>query len=499
MRISIFAIICLLLISCQPATKTEDAPFDQLTQLIDQYANDALQPDHINSIAVAVYKDGKMYHNYFGELDKNAQNKPNDNTLYEIASITKVFAGSLAAKAVLEHKIALDDDIRNYLESPYPNLEFEGHPITIRHLLTHTLGLKDRRPKEFGNVIKKISEGYYENRVIDYTMTDFLEELKTSEVNKKPGTFYEYNSAGPELVAHILGKVYQKPYKELLMSFLSELDMNDTFLLDNSPEGSKDIANGYDSDRKIVPKDKNPLTGGAFGLISTLPDLMKFMKFQLESDDPLIKESTKILYEDDDDNVMGYLWQDMGIAEEEGFYYSKTGTSEGIQSGLLLCPDSNYGQIVLINNNSDESFDDWIQLFIGKIEPDLIKFPKINLTSLLKSKFLENKEAGVTAFNALKDQEDKYFNTSLSYALNRIGYDLLASEKNRKEAIEMFEFAVKKFPDNANLFDSLGEAYLTDENYKKALENYKISLKLNPNNDHAKDVISNIEQSKSIQ
>lgn len=53
--------------------------------------------------------------------------------------------------------------------------------------------------------------------------------------------------------------------------------MNNTFLLDNSQKKVKNLANGYNSAGGIAPKYINPLTGGAFGLISTLPDLMKFM------------------------------------------------------------------------------------------------------------------------------------------------------------------------------------------------------------------------------
>ena len=55
----------------------------------------------------------------FNELKGLIDNPPNDKTLYEIASVSKVFAGSLAAKADLENKLTLDDDIRKYLVDEY--------------------------------------------------------------------------------------------------------------------------------------------------------------------------------------------------------------------------------------------------------------------------------------------------------------------------------------------------------------------------------------------
>jgi CubicO group peptidase (beta-lactamase class C family) len=131
----IFALIAVIILGCQSSTKTEEFSFKQLTNLIDQYVDTTLKKGNINSLSVVVYKDGQVYHNYYGSIQKNSENLPNDNTLYEIASITKVFVGSLAAKAVLKNKIAFDNDIRNYLKGDYPNLECKGTPITIKNLI----------------------------------------------------------------------------------------------------------------------------------------------------------------------------------------------------------------------------------------------------------------------------------------------------------------------------------------------------------------------------
>lgn len=127
--------------------KSKEKPFDKLINLINQYAENEIKKGNINSIALAVYRNGEVFHNYYGEIDKNSHTKPDDKTLYEIASISKVFVGSLVAKAVLEGKVKLDDDIRIYLTGEYKNLEFENTPITIKNLLTHTLGFKNKTPK----------------------------------------------------------------------------------------------------------------------------------------------------------------------------------------------------------------------------------------------------------------------------------------------------------------------------------------------------------------
>ncbi|SDH21463.1 Beta-lactamase [Mucilaginibacter gossypii] len=52
--------------------------------------------------------------------------------------MTKSFTGILLAQAVIDKKIALDDDIRKYLKGDYPNLVHQATPIRIRDLTNHT-------------------------------------------------------------------------------------------------------------------------------------------------------------------------------------------------------------------------------------------------------------------------------------------------------------------------------------------------------------------------
>ncbi len=487
----IFALISVIILGCQSSTKTEEPSFKQLTNLIDQYADNTLKKGNINSLAVAVYKDGQVYHNYYGSIHKNYQNLPNDNTLYEIASITKVFVGSLAAKAVLENKIALDNDIRNYLKGDYPNLEYEGTPITIKNLLTHTLGFKNKKPKYLEEIENKISDGYYENRSIEYNINDFLEELKTIELDKKPGTFYNYNSIGPELLAYILEQVYSDSFENVLTTFLDEIDMKDTYLQNSQEQQSKYLMDGYDENGKLAPKSKSALLGGGGGMLSTLPDLMKFMKFQLESNNSLIKESTQKLFENNDGDKLGYLWE-VDIAEEEGFYYLKSGTSNGIQSIILICPDTDYGLILIANNTSEKAFYDWANLY-SQIESDLIKYPRANLVSLLKEELVTNPEQAIEKYKEFVKEINKYYSNPDD--LNTIGYELLNANKTKK-SIQIFKLLVSEFPENFNAYDSLGEAYFVNNDYTNALINYKKSLELNPNNENAKIYISKIKKIK---
>ncbi len=76
--------------------------------------------------------------------------------------------------------------------------------------------------------------------------------------------------------------------------------------------------------------------------------------------------------------------------------------------------------------------------------------------------------------------------------LNTLGYKLLADGKI-KEAVAILELNVSAYPESANVYDSLGEAYLADEQKDKALENYEKSLQLNPKNENAAEMIKKIK------
>ncbi|PCJ98841.1 MAG: hypothetical protein COA50_00970 [Flavobacteriaceae bacterium] len=154
-----------------------------------------------HSVSIAVYKNGKSISSHFGELTIGKANTPTDSTIYEIASVSKTFLGTLVAQAVLDGVIMLEDDIRKHLREPYPNLEYKGEPIRIKHLLTHKSG--------FPNFPIKGD-----------TKSNFFEGLKEIKIKSPPGTDYNYSNTAPELMAYILEQVYNVAYEDFVLNFI---------------------------------------------------------------------------------------------------------------------------------------------------------------------------------------------------------------------------------------------------------------------------------------
>ena len=75
--------------------------------------------------------------------------------------------------------------------------------------------------------------------------------------------------------------------------------------------------------------------------------------------------------------------------------------------------------------------------------------------------------------------------------VNRLGYDLLRDDRF-EAAIAVFRRNVERFPESANTYDSLGEAYLEAGRLEAALENYQRSVELDPGNDNGRAAIERI-------
>jgi D-alanyl-D-alanine-carboxypeptidase/D-alanyl-D-alanine-endopeptidase len=86
-------------------------------------------------LSIGIYKNGKVYSYNYGTTQRENPKLPTNKTVYEIGSISKTFTGTLLAQAVKDKKVKIDDDIRKYLDGSYPNLEYQGKPIKLSHLV----------------------------------------------------------------------------------------------------------------------------------------------------------------------------------------------------------------------------------------------------------------------------------------------------------------------------------------------------------------------------
>lgn len=111
-----------------------------------------------------------------------------------------------------------------------------------------------------------------------------------------------------------------------------------------------------------------------------------------------------------------------------------------------------------------------------------------SLTDILKKTLKEKGvDAMVAEFHSLNTSRDKDLYVGES-DMNAFGYSLL-STKQVNEAIEVFKLNVEAYPQSANVFDSLGEAYMVRGDKEKAIENYQRALAIDPTMESAKQAL----------
>ncbi len=97
------------------------------------------------------------------------------------------------------------------------------------------------------------------------------------------------------------------------------------------------------------------------------------------------------------------------------------------------------------------------------------------------------------------DQKKKYYSRGAydfgEEALNDFGYELLGSN-DAAGAIQVFTLNAEQFPQSGNVWDSLAEAYSKAGDLKMAQENYEKALLLEPTNEHAKEALKKLKESK---
>jgi len=152
--------------------------------------------------AAAVSLNGEtVFEKAFGlaDLEHNVANTP--QTIFESGSVAKQFTAASLVLLQLEGKLNLDDPVRKYI----PELPDYGSPLTIRHLLNHTSGIRD-----WGTVLSLTGAGRGERVVTQDLALDMITHQRALDF--KPGAEYSYSNSGYNLAAIIVERVSKQKF-----------------------------------------------------------------------------------------------------------------------------------------------------------------------------------------------------------------------------------------------------------------------------------------------
>lgn len=334
-------------------------PPNDVGAAVDEVAQALIEQPLLHSASIGVVYRGKTFIRHRGEMIAGKPDVPTDATLYEIGSLGKTLAGTLMARAVLEGRVGLEDDVRSFLQGDYPNLQYEGQPIRVRHLLSHTSGLPNMLPERANTVLEDFTDhrvpGELSALYAHYGKPDFLRDLHAVRIPRMPGKEYAYSSAGTELTAHILEGVYKTDYASLLRGFFSDAAAMTSIRIRLGSAGKDRLAIGYHSDNPVPTSPMPQLPWGASGNVkATVPDMVKYLQFQL-ANGPVVQESHRTLARFDDEFSIGYFWNIVAGDRQKGVYYAHHGGVPRSQCYVYVMPEHDLGIFVITNQSGDQT------------------------------------------------------------------------------------------------------------------------------------------------
>jgi D-alanyl-D-alanine-carboxypeptidase/D-alanyl-D-alanine-endopeptidase len=219
---------------------------------------------------VVGFIDSRGNKEYFshGTSIKNGEEKVDENSVYEIGSITKVFTCIVLADMVLKGELGLDDPAEKYLPEAAKMPSGNGEKITLGHLAANNSGLP-RMPFNFRPRDLK-------NPYADYTVDNMYDFLSSYTLQREIGETYKYSNLGMGLLGHILCLKTGLDYERLIAERICRvLGMEDT-VITLTAALKKRLARGHNAVGEVSNWDI-PTLAGAGALRSTAADMLTFL------------------------------------------------------------------------------------------------------------------------------------------------------------------------------------------------------------------------------
>jgi len=243
------------------------------------------------AVTVAIVHDQELvYANGFGYADVASERRATPDTIFRIASHSKLFTAIAVMQLRDQGKLRLDDPLTDYLPWFKPPDGFPQSPaVTLRHLLTHTSGL----PREAGS-------GYWID--FDFPTTPEVKDRMLGLGQKIPSeTKWKYSNLALTLAGEVVTAVSGHSFEAYVReNILDLLEMNSTSVI-FPPTQEELLATGYgrrmpDMSREVLPFVDARGMAAATGLSSTVNDMARLISWQLrlrDSDDSeVLKAST---------------------------------------------------------------------------------------------------------------------------------------------------------------------------------------------------------------
>jgi CubicO group peptidase (beta-lactamase class C family) len=331
---------------------------------LDSYINKGLRDWNVPGLSIVVVKDGSVVvMKGYGIRDIQSKKPVDENTLFMIASNTKLFTGTALALLETRGALSLNDKITKYFPGYRLYDTTSTRLVTIRDMLSHRIGTKT-------------FEGDFTFWNTSLTRQEIMKRMRLLKPVQIFRQDYGYCNSCYMTAGQIIPVVTGKQWENFVYdSIISPLEMNHTMVLSTGVEKQADVATpyttSYSNELRQVPFDNWNNLAPAASIISNVNDLSHWLLMQLDSgqyngkrilpwqalqktrDINIVTNSRKSLIFPM--HIRGY-GLGLNVADYNGRQvYWHTGGAGGMVSNVCFVPEENLG-IAILTNNDNQSF-----------------------------------------------------------------------------------------------------------------------------------------------
>lgn len=337
-----------------------------ITDSLDNFILHGLKDWNVPGLSIVIVKDGKIVvMKGYGVKSITSKEPVDEETLFMIASNTKLFTGTALALLDYRKKISLDDKVTRYFPDYRLFDTTSTQLLTIRDLLCHRIGTKT-------------FQGDFTFWNTKYSRNEIMQKMR---LLKPVGHFrqdYGYCNSCFMAAGQVIPKVTGQPWEVFVYdSIILPLQMTQTHMMSAGIESRQNRAVPYTSSFTghliQVPYDQWDNLGPAASIVSNVKDLSKWLLFQLDSGRVNNKQVIPfpVLQRTRDLNIVttsrkSFLYPrhfrgyGLGVFSEDyngRQIYWHTGGAAGMVSNVCFVPEEKLGIAVLTNNDNQNFFE----------------------------------------------------------------------------------------------------------------------------------------------
>lgn len=464
-----------------------------------------------NGNVLVAEKGNVVYQNSLGYADYATKTPLQKDSRFHLASVTKTFTAVAILQLKEKGKLKLEDKLKTYFpDFPYAN-------ISIRHLLSHTSGLRD--DVLFDSLVK-------DKKII--FNKDIIPALKILKIPLlfEPGENWEYSNTNFLLLTSLIEKLSGLSYQDYLQkNIFAPSKMTNSYVLEDALHYRKDgfrvtnhkypelysdvLVDAYSTEPYL--SNHYYMTGavGDGSIMSTTEDLLKYDQSlytgKLLKPETLNEALTPTMLNNGKPALFGFAYlgkMAYGLGwciiqdTSQGKIVCHTGAYQGSKSILLR--NLSKQQTFIAFDNTDN-----IALLPAIVNASNIlnNIPLIPITKSLAQEYArvlaaKDEHAAFTRYIQLQNDSLHYNKRGFEDDNNQMGYRLSFDstiKRYKEKSLAALQLNVLLFPKSWNVYDSY--AYVLDLNgyYIEAIAMYEKSIELNPENETGKEELKKVK------